>query len=276
MKKITKKILEKFLNSKGYKLVPRNQGLGNFTNNVLNNNFKDLSRSYEYLFSEKYSKIPHNEHRLEILKELLGTPPSEAYFIIEALEKTKLIQGDICEFGVAQGVTSNLIANEILENDDRKIHLFDSFEGLPKPTANDTLKDDIFNLGSIEAYEGKMKVPEEQVITRLENLGFPKLRYKIHKGYIENLITSKKQFPELVSFAYVDFDFYEPIKLILDFLEGVTKQGSIIMVDDYDYFSTGVKVAVDEFMEENVNKYQLDIPNKVFGCFAILTKISEV
>lgn len=186
-----------------------------------------------------------------------------------------MIDGDVCEFGVAQGITSQLIANEILNNESKILHLFDSFEGLPKPTVNDKLKDDIFNLGSIEAYAGEMSLPEELVLNRLDNIEFPKKRYVIHKGFIEELIITKKQFPEHVSFAYVDFDFYEPIKIILEYLNNVTKKGAIIMVDDYDFFSTGVKIAVDEFMSTNETKYELFIPEKSFGCFAILTKLVD-
>lgn len=272
MKKNIIRILETFLNSKGYRLVPKDKSLASFSNDVLNSNFKDLASSYEHLFSEKFGKLSYNEKRIEILKELLGTPPAEAYFIIEALARTKPVKGDVCEFGVAQGITSNLIANEILEGDERKLHLFDSFEGLPKPTEKDTLKDDIFNLGSMAAYEGQMKVPEEQVLTRMRNLGFPYSRYNIHKGFIEDLIISKNQFPELVSFAYIDFDFYEPIKITLEFLDGVTEKGAMIIIDDYDYFSTGVKIAVDNFIKQHKLKYQFYVPDKVFGCFAILTK----
>ena len=74
--------------------------------------------------------------RAELTTRLLGTPPPEAYFLIEAISKTSLIHGDICEFGVARGETSALIANEIKESN-IIFHLFDSFEGLPKPTTKD-------------------------------------------------------------------------------------------------------------------------------------------
>lgn len=259
----------------GYQLVPLKSGFIKLDNNSLNDNFDNISQNYENLFGEKYGNIPKNENRMGILKDLLGTPPSEAYFIIDSIDKTKNIDGDICEFGVAQGITSQLIANEILNNETKKLHLFDSFEGLSKPTVNDTLKDDIFNLGSIEAYAGKMNLPEELVLNRLNKINFPKNRYVIHRGFIEELIIAKKQFPKQVSFAYVDFDFYEPIKIILEYLNNVTKKGAIIMVDDYDFFSTGVKIAVDEFIRVNKSKYKLFIPEKSFGCFAILTKIEE-
>ncbi len=58
--------------------------------------------------------------------------------------------------------------------------------------------------------------------------------------------------PEKVSFAYVDFDFYEPIMIALNFLDKVTTSGAMIIVDDYDYFSTDSKIAVDEFVKRKL------------------------
>ena len=99
------------------------------------------------------------------MKNLLGTPPSEAYFLVRFLYATKDIEGDVCEFGVVQGMTSKLIANEIKESS-KNLHLFDSFEGLPEPTEKDQLKDDIFNLGSMQAYTCVMSNPQNSVRAR--------------------------------------------------------------------------------------------------------------
>lgn len=117
--------------------------------------------------------IKYDEIRPKLLGKLLGTPSSKAYFIIEALAKSKTINGDICEFVVAQGNTSALIANEI-KKQDKKLHLFDSFEGLPRPSSMDQLKVDIFSLGSIKAYTGAMSCSEIMVISRLKELLFLK------------------------------------------------------------------------------------------------------
>jgi len=240
-------------------------------------NLLNIINAYEYLFKEyrNCKMIPANSMRAELATRLLGTPPSEAYFIIEAIAKTNLIKGDICEFGVAQGETSALMANEA-RGSNKKLHLFDSFEGLPKPTAKDKLKDDIFSFGSIEAYEGSMNCDEKLVAQRLKEISFDSERYVIHKGFIEKLIHEDMNLPEKVSFAYIDFDFYEPILITLNFLHDVTPEGGIFIVDDYDFFSTGVKTAVDEFINDK-NKlekyYDIEIPDKRFGCFAILCKI---
>jgi len=241
-------------------------------------NFLNLTIAHENLLTNNSDLIQPNKNRFKLLCRLQGTPPSEAYFLINSLFKTNEISGDICEFGVAQGETSALIANEIKSLNNKKLHLFDSFEGLPPPTEKDTLKDDIFSLGSIANYEGEMSYSEERVLARLGAISFPESRYVIHKGFIEDLIENASTLPKKVSFAYVDFDFYEPIKIALAFLHGVTKKNSIIIVDDYDWFSTGAKKAVDEFIKSK-NKhgklYDFNVPDNKYGYFAILTRIKE-
>jgi O-methyltransferase len=215
--------------------------------------------------------LTDNKIKLYLLSKLLGTSPCEGLFIIDSIRKTFLIEGDICEFGVAQGATSALIANEIKDTN-KNLWLFDSFKGLPKPTENDLLKDDIFNLGNINAYEGKMACEVSQVKQRLEEIDFPYKRVKIVSGFIEETI-KYKNLPSSVSFAYIDFDFYEPIKLALNFLDTVLAKNGIMIIDDYDFFSTGVKTAVDEFIMKEKGKYQLDIPENGLGHFAIIKKL---
>jgi hypothetical protein len=241
------------------------------------NNFANLSQIYEHVLnlSDGNHPILRNDVRPKLLTRLLGTPPSEAYFIVQGLAKTSSINGAVCEFGVAQGETSALIANEIVRSN-KMLHLFDSFEGLPKPSDKDKLKDDIFSLGNMDAYTGTMAYPTDMVKARLAAVSFPSERYVIHKGFIENLIHTDKQMPSSVSFAYVDFDFYEPIKLTLNFLHNVTSSGSVIVVDDYDYFSTGAKTAVDEFLTEKNSAgllYECFVPPTQFGSFAVLNRI---
>lgn len=241
-------------------------------------NFANLAQAYEQRLSEgSDTRVPPNDLRPRLLSRLRGTPPSEAYFIVEGLARCAEVGGDICEFGVAQGETSALMANEI-RSTNKILHLFDSFEGLPKPTEKDRLKDDIFALGSMEAYAGKMACPEEMVRSRLAAISFPVERYVVHKGFIEQALEDDPDLPETVSFAYVDFDLYEPIKVTLEFLHRVTPKGAVVIVDDYDHFSTGVKTAVDEFLGEKnrgSRMYESLIPDPHYGRFAVLTKSSR-
>lgn len=271
-KRVLARLVRSMSSKFGYRLVKQSDF-------IPQRNFHNLLVGYEQMLNDSFATehpITENSLRVQLMARLAGTPPTEAYFIIKGLAETAHIDGDVCEFGVAQGETSALIANEIISTT-KTLHLFDSFEGLPQPTSKDELKDDIFALGSIEAYAGTMSVPMDFVLARLKAVEFPASRYVIHKGFFETLVATKENFPTSVSFAYVDFDFYEPIKLVLDYLDTVICAGGQIIVDDYNYFSTGAKAAVDEFLiEKNTSsvRYAFFVPNSRYGYFAILTRLT--
>lgn len=243
------------------------------TEHYINKN-KELIRETLGLYKEfLFKELPplNDEMRITLISKLLGTQVSEAIYILNYLHKSLDLEGDICEFGVAQGATSAFMAYEIY-NTDKNIWLFDSFEGLPKPTNKDILKDDIFELGSIEAYEGTMSFKMDTVKKALYYINFPPSRVKIVPGFIEKTI-KQPDLPNKVCFSYVDFDFYEPIITTLNFLDNVIEKKGIIIVDDYGFFSTGAKTAVDEFMEANKRKYKFSLPIAPAGYFCILEKI---
>ena len=162
--KFIKNIVQKILRILGYKLQVIHPIPGQRVPDkiITFKNFVSLTKAYEQFLNDSDNVIDPNVIRPYLLSRLTGTLTSEAYFIIHSLAKCKNLNGSVCEFGVGGGETSVLIANEIL-NSDRVLHLFDSFEGLPSPTEKDQLKDDIFSLGSMEAYRGTMAAPEELV-----------------------------------------------------------------------------------------------------------------
>jgi O-methyltransferase len=218
-----------------------------------------------------FPDIPERKNRPELMRELMGTSPGEAMYVLAALYRSLACPGDVCEFGVAQGATSALLANEI-RGTDKKLWLFDSFEGLPKPTDKDKLIDDIFNLGSMEAYAGQMACDISMVKDRLKSIAFPLNRVEIVPGFIEKTI-HLSNLPKAVSFAYVDFDFYEPILITLNYLDEHLSPGGHIVVDDYGWFSSGAQTAVDEFTSAHAGQYEITFPIKSAGYFVVLRKI---
>src|SRR5207247_10380466 len=139
-----------------------------------------------------FPELPAREGRLKLMGQLMGTQPSEAMHLLGYLHQTVALDGDICEFGVAQGQTSALLANELMETD-KNLWLFDSFQGLPQPSTKDQLIDDIFNLGSMAEYQGQMRSGVNEVQGRLRQIGFPSQRTRIINVWIEENIydTSK-------------------------------------------------------------------------------------
>lgn len=221
--------------------------------------------------SQKYNL--DYEKLLKFLLELKGTSLVEGLIIANSLVNVLDYEGDVCEFGVAQGKTSKLIAY-IINNSDKKFFLFDSFKGLPKPTKQDELKDDIFNLRNIENYEGKMSHEENKVLNELKTINFDKERLIINKGFFYEKNISNFKIPLKVSFAYLDFDFYQPTLDALIMLEKIIVPNGIIIVDDYDFFSTGVKKAVDYWFNQNKANFKIKQIKTSLSSFVIIDKLN--
>lgn len=220
-----------------------------------------------------FPDLPPREGRGRDLSDLIGTTVSEALYVIKNLHDGLKVPGDICEFGVAQGATSKLIAQEIMALADRKFWLFDSFEGLPAPTKEDKLIHDIFKLGSMDKYQGTMASPESEVLGKLASVKFPSERIRVKKGWVKDTIKSG-EIPAQVAFAYVDFDFYDPIKDALEFLDTRMSPGGRIVVDDYGFFSDGAQLAVDQFVKAAGPRYKFEMPLPFAGHFCILNKVA--
>ncbi len=267
---IIKSLVKKLFKFIGYELIKRPFPT------VERRLFNNITLAYEHLLNETNpnSNLPSNENRINLLGRLKSINPSEAYTIINAIEKSKKIPGEVCEFGVAHGTTSVIIANEIISGD-KNLHLFDSFEGLSKPSEKDKLTWDSLSLGSMEAYEGALTFPKKQVLRRLEKIEFPSSRLVVHEGFIDKIIKENVNLPDKVSFAFVDFDLYEPIRDALIILHDKTSRGAIIIVHDYGGFMTGPKSAVDEFLlEKNSIELTYEFSEPSFYPFsAILTKV---
>jgi predicted O-methyltransferase YrrM len=214
-----------------------------------------------------FPTLPPADGRSDLLAELLGTSPSEAMYMLDELRRALAAAGEVCEFGVAQGATSALLANE-LRATPKQLWLFDSFQGLPAPTEKDVLIDDIFGLGAIERYEGPMRCGESEVWRRVASTGFPGERLHVVAGFIEQVTA----LPERIAFAYIDFDFYQPIATSLRIVDERMPSGGVIVVDDYGFFSAGAQTAVDEFLSAREAAYEVARPLPFAGHFIILRK----
>ena len=211
-----------------------------------------LHDAYASWFSPALTDRPG---RIELLCSLMGTETTEALFLLHWLQQAMDGSGDVCELGVAQGATSALLANEI-RTSDRTLWLYDSFRGLSAPHDKDELLDDIFELGAMDRYEGSMSFGKAAVLGRLRSVRFPEERIRVVEGFIRPDLEAEL-LPATVAFAYLDFDLYEPILTGLNLLHSRCRPGSILMIDDYGYFSSGPHTAVTEFHAANPGRYEL-------------------
>ena len=207
---------------------------------------------------EHFAVSPEGK-RSKLLASLTATSIVEALFILKYLYTAMEVEGDICEFGVAAGATSALLANEI-RSTSRHIWLFDSFAGLPEPTESDQIV-------NTRDWIGAMCFPRFVVEKRLREIGFPQDRVHIVAGFFPQ--SAKRNAPDRVCFAYVDFDLYRPIRDALEFVDQRMSKGGMIVVDNYgDPVFPGAQKAVDDF----VSGGGFDILISEYGEFAVLTK----
>ena len=164
------------------------------------------------------------------------------YVLYSMAKAVSNLPGDTVECGVFDGGGSFLICSaNACEKDDFFHHMFDSFEGLSKPTSNDIPEDP----KSYVWKEGDLSVPLEIVEQNLRRFNF----VKYHKGWIPDRFheVADRKF----SFVHVDVDLYQPTYDSIKFFYERTVTGGIILCDDYGSIACpGAKQAFDELVQE--------------------------
>jgi O-methyltransferase len=147
------------------------------------------------------------------------------------------VDGDFVELGCYTGDSSILITKLLqTHNSDKKFAVYDSFEGLPKarPIDGTTYK------------EGYCTTSED-----------------IHKGWFQD--TLPNGLPDRISFAYLDGDFYDSIRISLKYVYPKLSPGAICLIDDYCDPQInprgwnglpGVKKACDEYLIDKPEKME--------------------
>ena len=172
---------------------------------------------------------------------------TETEILLELLEKTLNVNGDVVEFGCYRGDTSVLFKRLLEKNNSEKIlWLYDSFEGLPAKTREDS------SVAGDQFKAGELLVTKREVIEKFKRFG---LRLpKIKKGFFENL-NPEEDVPEKISFAFLDGDLYTSIKTSLKLVENRMEKDGIIVVHDYNNPELpGSSRAVDEWLRTHPNK----------------------
>lgn len=163
------------------------------------------------------------------------------------------IPGDIVECGVWRGGSMQACAKALLAlgETDRDLHLFDTFEGMPPPTAED-LRRDGKSAEDLLAAQGKDRpiwaiASLEDVQAGFEQVPYPGERVHYVQGMVE--ATVPQQAPEQISILRLDTDWYASTKHELEFLYPRLVSGGVLLIDDYGYWQ-GSRQAVDEFLEK--------------------------
>jgi O-methyltransferase len=166
---------------------------------------------------------------------------------------TRQIPGVFVECGVWKGGSALLMALTqlaiIKEREDlRQIHLFDTFEGMPKPGEEDR----ILHSGEkvLDRWEKRnfdhWAVGKEEVASLLYGSGFPRELITLVPGKVEDTLPSYC-FSGGLSLIRLDTDWYASTLTEMRELYPRLVKGGIVIIDDYGHFA-GARKAVDEYM----------------------------
>lgn len=175
---------------------------------------------------------------------------------IEYISKAKL-EGDIVECGVWRGgsIMASVIKLMELNDVERDVYLFDTFEGMSEPTESDV---SVYGHNAVEEYDGWTESAEdesvmcyagiEEVKNNLSKTGYPKEKINFVKGKVED--TLPQNAPEKIALLRLDTDWYESTLHELEHLYPRLQPGGVLIIDDYGFWE-GAKKAVDEYLEKN-------------------------
>ena len=174
----------------------------------------------------------------------------ETKIILDLLFRCLNVDGDVVELGCYEGDTSLLFAEMLRrERSDKKLWIYDSFEGLPEKTTYDDCE------AGRDFQKGELCISKKYVKQRFlrANLPVPVIK----KGWFCDLTDT--DLPSRISFAFLDGDLYESIRDSLALVGPVMDTRGIIVVHDYNNEQLpGVTRAVDEWLGRH-REYRLSV-----------------
>ena len=187
----------------------------------------------------KYWDSEQRRDRLRLLLKIRSRRdmlllPGEACQIMSAIDAVKKIPGDMAELGVASGASAMMIASRSPE---RILHLFDTFEGIPKPTKLDSQR--------FKEHQYRYSLEEVQRYLKRDNIRF-------HKGFFP--LTAAGLSDTRFAFVHLDADLYESTKAGLEWFYPRLNSGGILICHDYDT-AAGVNLAFEEFFADKPEPY---------------------
>ena len=229
-----------------------------------------VAAAYEAL-KEELRLFPDNQEARQLLQQIdqqrLEPPPNDSecdrliwqvrdYTMVgqarlrSLYELTKRIclediPGQFVECGVAAGGSSALIAYVIKRYSRRlrQLYCFDSFEGMPDPSADD--KSGNLSANATGWGAGTCRASEQSLLEICNSLGVAPLVRPV-KGLFKDSLPRWRDTIGEIAFLHMDGDWYESTRDILETLYDQVSPCCPIQVDDYGHWS-GCRKALHEF-----------------------------
>jgi len=207
--KTMKKIILRILRRAGYKLERLGQG------------YWDVDKNFLELYKKTIRTVPDKKAQ-------------RTYVLYQFAKLALTVPGDVAEVGVYKGDTAKMLA-EIFKNTEKKIKLYDTFEGLPGK-ASPLRPQTTFADTSIEEVKEYLK-------------DYPMVSF--YKGRFPDSVQNENSTYCLV---HLDADIAETIKTGLEYFYPKMTPMGIIVIDDYrSKIWPEVTAVADKFAKEHNN-----------------------
>jgi O-methyltransferase len=186
---------------------------------------------YQPLYSPWLGEEPFESHYRAVQPHSLVSR-DRCFVLWRTLQQARHLPGDAVECGVFRGGTALLAARTLAdENPHRTLHLFDSFQGMPRDVAGH----EHFAPGDFG------RTSAQQVEDLLA--GYSPLQ--IHAGFIPQTFNGLEV--RSIAWAHVDVDLGQSVRDCIDWIYPRLSPGGYIIFDDYGFPScSGARRAVDE------------------------------
>ena len=187
------------------------------------------------------------------------------------------IKGDFVECGVWRGGSVMAMTRRLLERGvtDRRIWLYDTFQGMTEPTELDIEATSGASakslLDSTEIADGDNVwciAGLEDVRANVSSTGYPQSQLSFVEGDVA--VTLSQALPDSIALLRLDTDWYESTKTGLEFLYPRLASGGVCILDDYGHWQ-GARKAVDDFFAAS-NFRPLMLPIDFSGRIFIKTR----
>jgi O-methyltransferase len=231
-----KNAIIRFINSLGYDI---------------NKRYKSISQDYRYTDFEKEFLPIYSE-----TKDYSMTSPERLYALYKAVEYIvkNNIQGSFVECGVWRGGSAMVIIKtlQLFNITDRKIYLYDTYEGMVEPKDRDTGPQ---NVKASEFYKDKDKKNNhwwcyaglDEVKDNMSKTGYPMKNFEFVQGKVEDTIPDNV--PDKIALLRLDTDWYDSTYHEMKYLYPKVEKDGVLVLDDYGYWK-GSKDAVDQYFGE--------------------------
>ena len=172
--------------------------------------------------------------------------------ISDILRSTLNVPGHVAEFGSWRGATLLFLAKLLRIYDPhgaKAVHCFESFEGMTEYAPED---DKLLPFrGQYKGSLGELK--DVIALYRMSD------EVAIHKGMIQETLPKVLEEDKALSFSfvYLDVDFYEPTRIILEQIHPRLMKGGVFVFDEWNYNSPEGIVA-NEFFRSVSEHYEAE------------------